>query len=989
VKDVRIGFGLAGGSDNSVFRRHLGTFKSLESFDPDVYGAHFHVNSVILNRRWSDGDELPLLEVGCVDLHFVVTQWLSSWFGGTPFLSGDLNASRLLLSLSVSSLTLTELVETLIQDLARFKSSQGKNSDKATGDGSPLPFALPSVTLEVDCGSVQYTLLSGITRNTARALHLYSNGFIVVAQSHYVCNGTSLKLQEDEDLPLKVEFSSMFSSQSVFISSSSGRTFDSNEDPILLSVEPIQILAKGSVLGELKDDRTCEMMLDFHSTIFQVSCSSDAVYVELWHPHVIDTLAQTLQHLPLRSSSPKPQHVARSPMGLEFTVALPRFVLFVTSRNLNPNDSTGLTRGVAVNASGILLQHCSIQHHHIAHFSDKRGSVGAQTRHKLGLFEALIVKAIEMAKGTKAPQQAPTFVCLTIRKISVRSALATPYDADDLSIGEKDSSLQKERFLYISGLRTTCTLCNGHDAHHTSLGDVKVEVSQIEAIWRMSHLYNVLLAGRVWSALLGKRDRSGHATSRASLPFTITVAVGTTQLMGLFPHQPVAIRIDSMVASSSPESVALKLKRGIGWAHLLGSKNRWEQESKERWQEFVFIKSWSASLKPSEPLAVCIDGELGRLHIPSGFILSELILDISVTVKAIKHLLKVCASGYFQPMEAPEPEDPKQVPRIEVALASLFLEADDDPFESQLGANWRHGLRAAAVRSDREETFLAKAASITANAGSESGIGIAEGATREHEFRQGHTVSVQEARYRLDQMHSLDWLLRVRDERNRAATLHTDDASAYSQTNISTFFKDWDAIPHVVSVTPPPDRPLLVRIAMGDVHLSLGPPTFGSQNFGQFLQERGRVPLDTSFSLSVPLHLNLKLSSLQATLRDYPLPLVDIPPSSDEANQGRSFVFDSDVVIAEEMGSAQSVNWVDCHILEDFVISVPKTIMPVKSYANPRIQILAEDPTLFTWGVSYGAAIQDLMRVVDSLSSSPRDSSPSLGFWDKVLLSLS
>lgn len=151
------------------------------------------------------------------------------------------------------------------------------------------------------------------------------------------------------------------------------------------------------------------------------------------------------------------------------------------------------------------------------------------------------------------------------------------------------------------------------------------------------------------------------------------------------------------------------------------------------------------------------------------------------------------------------------------------------------------------------------------------------------------------------------------------------------------------------------------------------------------------LPRDTLFSLLVPLHIHFTVSSFKVTLRDYPLPLLHIPARSDPA--ATSWTFDTDIIIGEEMGTQSSVDWVKCPVIglhqashgeAPLSILVPKTIMPVKTYAAPIIKVATTEPTVFSWGVSYGPAIQDLMRVVESLSSLPRDSSPAVGFWDKV-----
>ena len=89
----------------------------------------------------------------------------------------------------------------------------------------------------------------------------------------------------------------------------------------------------------------------------------------------------------------------------------------------------------------------------------------------------------------------------------------------------------------------------------------------------------------------------------------------------------------------------------------------------------------------------------------------------------------------------------------------------------------------------------------------------------------------------------------------------------------------------------------------------------------------------------------------------------------------------------QSAGTEQPDNYTwleEIHGAKPMWIAVPKTMMPVKSYANPMIHIAARDVTSFAWGVSYGAATQDLTRVLETLSTAPRDSSPHLGFWDKV-----
>jgi hypothetical protein len=71
-----------------------------------------------------------------------------------------------------------------------------------------------------------------------------------------------------------------------------------------------------------------------------------------------------------------------------------------------------------------------------------------------------------------------------------------------------------------------------------------------------------------------------------------------------------------------------------------------------------------------------------------------------------------------------------------------------------------------------------------------------------------------------------------------------------------------------------------------------------------------------------------------------------------------------------------------------FTVQVFKTISPVKTYTRPEIKIHSKRTTEFTWGNSMQPAIQDFMKVMETLSHPPRDPSSRIGFWDKFRLIL-
>jgi hypothetical protein len=103
------------------------------------------------------------------------------------------------------------------------------------------------------------------------------------------------------------------------------------------------------------------------------------------------------------------------------------------------------------------------------------------------------------------------------------------------------------------------------------------------------------------------------------------------------------------------------------------------------------------------------------------------------------------------------------------------------------------------------------------------------------------------------------------------------------------------------------------------------------------------------------------------------------------------------LVIGEEIGPDSNIRWVECNIAPanadalgavPFNLLIPKTTMPVKTYALPDVHVRTTGITDLSWGVSFVPIIQELMKVIDTLSTLSVDPSPPLGFWDKLAMIL-
>jgi len=285
------------------------------------------------------------------------------------------------------------------------------------------------------------------------------------------------------------------------------------------------------------------------------------------------------------------------------------------------------------------------------------------------------------------------------------------------------------------------------------------------------------------------------------------------------------------------------------------------------------------------------------------------------------------------------------------------------------------------------DAFEAKVAAVLAAQSARNGRANHDELDGYH-FTTQHSVPIEEARQRLLAVHARTW-----------KEVHQQYHAKQIQWNQSFYTPAKPRSPNVrnmesnlIPVAPIPDGPPLIRLVINGVNLQIGGPSFPMEELPDFLFDiGGGQPRDSEYSLLVPLNLDLAVSSITINLRDYPLPLFAV--KGKPGTEATALTFRTDLVIAEQMGPIQSVEWLDCVIVEEdfgvrgaskFHFDVPKTIMPVKTYANPEVNATTKETTEICWGISYSYTIQDVMRILETLSSAPRDPSPSVGFWDKV-----
>ncbi|SNX85612.1 uncharacterized protein MEPE_04321 [Melanopsichium pennsylvanicum] len=469
------------------------------------------------------------------------------------------------------------------------------------------------------------------------------------------------------------------------------------------------------------------------------------------------------------------------------------------------------------------------------------------------------------------------------------------------------------------------------------------------------------------------------------------------------------------------------LRKGLSVSteSIMGAVESPKQSKNDLWEEAVRLRDWIITLPPQESgkkLRIIANGDGALVRIPFGYTVFPIIDNTTVAIKATKQLVHQFLHDTDDSIITPQAEDPKLLPDIDINIRVLTLEAEDDPFETKLNLIWRAGFAENLAREEREVAFAAKAEAISASKmpqsstslrSSHSGASIAFSAssmltdlnteedhsgTRSHDGRstskQEH-VSYEEARVALDAFNSSSWV-------RRYLNAHSEQTRRQENTlkNIYgrfTLSRSLDALP--VKVLPIGKAAPLFRSTMYRVGLGVRQAHFPLDTLRDFIFEKGAgVPKDTPYSLVIPMHMKWDMEEWRITLRDYPMPMLHVPPThrtDDDAR--RAWCFEGDIVVAEQLGGPESIRHVPAVIVPaatgrpgaiEYGIVIPKVAMSVKMYGTPTVKLRTPFPTRLVWGQSIQPTIQDVMRVIDGVTSPPHDPSPKLGFWDKLPLIL-
>ncbi|KAF2643777.1 hypothetical protein P280DRAFT_546675 [Massarina eburnea CBS 473.64] len=426
-----------------------------------------------------------------------------------------------------------------------------------------------------------------------------------------------------------------------------------------------------------------------------------------------------------------------------------------------------------------------------------------------------------------------------------------------------------------------------------------------------------------------------------------------------------------------------------------------------------------------------------RIAVPHEMVMHQIFDNITNVVKTVKQMQYRFETGSDDYIQDKDPEGPMQVPKISLRSRAVLFEVEDSPFEWKLGIIYRYGLMEQKQRLAREVAYDIKVKKLRQAEERRGGQQRARSAhtgrgrskarsNKELRFRSrsedlsepsspdkpksenpmrydkdgysglsGHCrTSIEEARDKLNRLNAQTWRKRID---------HALNSQNHSIDDIRHMF--WgldemsDEVDHKEKILSIPRRPPLASLVVSDLDITIDKPSFPLSEYPRFLHDVGKgMPMDMQYSLLIPVHVQIHMGEAKVQLRDYPLPFIHIPAlRTTQSTRMPSLSLRTDFVIAEEYRDIESTRVCRVVVVPEevddsgehmggYAVDVRRTVAPVKTYSDMKVDVNSSYPTRITWGTSYQPAIQDMMQVIENFTKPAIDPSERVGFWDKIRL---
>ncbi|KAH8922727.1 hypothetical protein BT69DRAFT_216657 [Atractiella rhizophila] len=746
-------------------------------------------------------------------------------------------------------------------------------------------------------------------------------------------------------------------------------------------------------------------ILDLDTIYGETKCLAHVVTVDFWHPSALRAYRDALDLLTTRPFLETQQDLSVPLMG-----KLPRDQYFhlslaqatVRLAKEDPKEGESMVRGIKLESRNILLEYL---------FSNKAvtGMESFHIRGQLDLKDDIRVSASGHANSYATSRIPKAFFQLAVAEANVVPVLdarvtdkslrdATLKDMEEVShtVGDRpkmarkvtaatqailewkrDEEKLKSSLLYFRNLEIPFSFSKQSEAMNSATSFLcNLESSCLISRITLADIYFAMIALTAFDRNLPKERKKRERGGRESEVLGVNISAKCRQIdVVLQLDDPARLylqltNVDLVFRKPAHPKSLSELNLKCTTALLAG----FSPTVSEGFDDLIRTHDLNIRLQQQ---VLKFDASVIRLRIPYKFILADSIEAIVNMVKCIKQMSQRVFNKRQNWTIDPIPEVPKKVPRIDVNIPTVILEFEDDPFENALNIIWQAGFQEQRARSARAEQLHECLRQLESWYPQD----FDKGKLRDEHWREEFDLKAAEDNART-------WKARV--DRMRQQQDEGDIKPPVLKLRAKA-----DVL---VPMRKPPRTTPLARLTVTDFAVRISPPHFdqpGGVGVDGFLHEVGKgMPADTLFNLVIPFHLDWSASSVTCTLRDFPLPLLEIPSTGVLSTP--AWELSTDFVIAEEHGPPSSVRWASstivpasgCTDMRDHSMKVPRTAMPTKTYMVPSVRVNSKNVTRIGWGNSMHPTIQDVVRVLDSLTHASPDQSEKLAFWDKIRLVL-
>ncbi|QLQ78618.1 hypothetical protein HG537_0A08650 [Torulaspora globosa] len=437
------------------------------------------------------------------------------------------------------------------------------------------------------------------------------------------------------------------------------------------------------------------------------------------------------------------------------------------------------------------------------------------------------------------------------------------------------------------------------------------------------------------------------------------------------------------------------------------------------------MRSGFSSFESLSP-AVILENEMWHLSIPHKFELYTLIDNIPTVYKALKQMIHSFKTSKSDCVIFPHPVKSPSLPRVKFKSKRWLFSIEDDPFEAELNMICQIGLEEQKLRLAKLEEFERRTAAEVLKQTESKASGSQKMASikvsdiiqriralkrkfhfKANNFRAHHkndmnineekveeheifiSSEIENAYNRLLENFSISWINRIKQYKQK-------EKDEYNKS-FPFLWGEFDpaTLPDFNHrVLPFRTHPFLANLIVQGIDVDVFQPSFGVDGIADFIYEIGKgAPKDAEYTIMIPMYFNFKFTELRWHLKDYPLPLIYIPPLGKMQGGVSDNCIHGDLIIAEDMiHSNNEIRQVFVPLVPSsdggkdsyYSMTVPRTLTSAKLYAKLDFDIYSNGTTQVTWGGGYQPAIQQTMQCLDNFSKPPIDPSPKLGFWDKL-----